>query len=96
MGRLLQGIGAAGPRILAVAMVRDQYHGNAMASIMSTAMAVFILVPIIAPALGQVVLLFAGWRTIFSVLLLLAGITLVWHVLRQPETSPPNGVCHSL
>src|SRR5215210_3717813 len=63
VGRLLQGIGAAGPRILAVAMVRDQYHGNAMASIMSTAMAVFILVPIIAPALGQFVLLFAGYLT---------------------------------
>jgi MFS transporter, DHA1 family, multidrug resistance protein len=84
VGRLLQGIGAAGPRVLAVAMVRDQYHGNAMASIMSTAMAVFILVPIIAPALGQFVLLFAGWQAIFGVLLLLAGITLVWHVLRQP------------
>jgi DHA1 family bicyclomycin/chloramphenicol resistance-like MFS transporter len=88
VGRLLQGIGAAGPRILAVAMVRDQYHGNAMASIMSTAMAVFILVPIIAPALGQLVLLFAGWQAIFGVLLLLAGITLVWHMLRQPETLP--------
>jgi DHA1 family bicyclomycin/chloramphenicol resistance-like MFS transporter len=90
VGRLLQGIGAAGPRVLAVAMVRDQYHGNAMASIMSTAMAVFILVPIIAPALGQLVLSFAGWQAIFGVLLLLSVITLAWHALRQPETLAPE------
>jgi DHA1 family bicyclomycin/chloramphenicol resistance-like MFS transporter len=59
-----------------------------MASVMSAAMAVFILVPIIAPALGQLVLSFAGWRTIFLVLLLLAIVNLTWHVLRQPETLP--------
>jgi DHA1 family bicyclomycin/chloramphenicol resistance-like MFS transporter len=89
-GRLLQGIGAAGPRILAVAMVRDQYHGNAMASIMSMAMAVFILVPIIAPAMGQLVLLFASWHAIFAMLLVLAISALTWHILRQPETLPPD------
>jgi DHA1 family bicyclomycin/chloramphenicol resistance-like MFS transporter len=89
-GRLLQGIGAAGPRILAVAMVRDQYHGNAMASIMSMAMAVFILVPIIAPAMGQLVLLFASWHAIFGMLLVIALSALTWHMLRQPETLPPD------
>lgn len=89
-GRLLQGIGAAGPRILAVAMVRDQYQGNAMASIMSMAMAVFILVPIIAPAMGQLVLLFASWHAIFAILLVLAISALMWHMLRQPETLPPD------
>jgi DHA1 family bicyclomycin/chloramphenicol resistance-like MFS transporter len=89
-GRLLQGIGAAGPRILAVAMVRDQYHGNAMASIMSMAMAVFILVPIIAPAMGQLVLLFASWHAIFGILLVIALSALTWHILRQPETLLPD------
>jgi MFS transporter, DHA1 family, multidrug resistance protein len=89
-GRLLQGIGVAGPRILAVAMVRDQYHGNAMASIMSMAMAIFILVPIIAPSLGQLILLFAPWRAIFVLLLAIAAATLAWHMLRQPETLPPE------
>src|SRR5687767_4164213 len=87
-GRLLQGIGAAGPRILAVAMVRDQYHGNAMASIMSMAMAVFILVPIIAPALGQLILLYAPWQAIFVLLLAIGGAALAWHMLRHPETLP--------
>jgi MFS transporter, DHA1 family, multidrug resistance protein len=90
LGRLLQGIGAAGPRILAVAMVRDRYQGNAMASIMSMAMAIFILVPIIAPALGQLILLFAPWQAIFVLLLAIGAAALAWHVLRQPETLPPE------
>jgi DHA1 family bicyclomycin/chloramphenicol resistance-like MFS transporter len=88
LGRMLQGIGAAGPRVLAVAMVRDQYHGNAMASIMSMAMAVFILVPVVAPALGQLILLFFPWRAVFGMLLLIAVLALAWHVVRQPETLP--------
>jgi DHA1 family bicyclomycin/chloramphenicol resistance-like MFS transporter len=90
VGRLLQGIGAAGPRILAVAMVRDLYQGNAMASIMSMAMAVFILVPIIAPGLGQLILLFAPWQAIFVLLLVLGAAALAWHVQRQHETLPPE------
>jgi DHA1 family bicyclomycin/chloramphenicol resistance-like MFS transporter len=90
VGRMFQGIGAAGPRVLAVAMVRDQYHGNAMASIMSMAMAIFILVPIVAPALGQLILLFLPWRAIFGMLLLIAILALAWHVVRQPETLPPE------
>jgi DHA1 family bicyclomycin/chloramphenicol resistance-like MFS transporter len=90
LGRMFQGIGAAGPRVLAVAMVRDQYHGNAMASIMSMAMAVFILVPVVAPALGQLILLFFSWRAVFGMLLLIAVLALAWHVVRQPETLPPE------
>jgi MFS transporter, DHA1 family, multidrug resistance protein len=89
-GRVLQGIGAAGPRILAVAMVRDQYEGNAMASIMSMAMAIFILVPIIAPAVGQAILLFAPWQAIFGLLLLIGIAAFLWHFVRQPETLPPE------
>jgi DHA1 family bicyclomycin/chloramphenicol resistance-like MFS transporter len=89
-GRVLQGLGAAGPRIIAVAMVRDQYHGRAMASIMSMAMSVFILVPIIAPSIGQLILLVAPWRTIFVLLLIIAVAALVWHWLRQPETLAPE------
>ena len=58
-GRVLQGIGAAGPRTVTVALIRDQYEGRAMARIMSFVMAVFILVPVLAPALGQGILFFA-------------------------------------
>lgn len=85
-GRFLQGLGAAGPRIVAIAVVRDQYAGRAMARIMSMVMAVFILVPALAPAVGQAILLVAHWRAIFGVLLGLALVALVWFAFRQPET----------
>jgi len=87
-GRILQGVGVAGPRIVAVAVVRDQYEGRAMAQVMSFIMAVFILVPIIAPALGQGLLQVAHWRAIFGAFLLLAIIALAWFSIRQPETLP--------
>lgn len=86
IGRFLQGIGVAGPRSVAVALVRDQYAGRAMARVMSFVMTVFILVPIIAPMLGQGILLFAHWRAIFGLYLLLALVVGGWFALRQPET----------
>ncbi|MEZ4710848.1 MAG: multidrug effflux MFS transporter [Caldilineaceae bacterium] len=88
-GRLVQGIGVAGPRSVTLALVRDQYAGRGMARIMSFVMAVFILVPVIAPTLGQGILLFAHWRAIFGLFLLLAVVMLAWFGLRQPETLPP-------
>ncbi len=87
-GRVLQGIGAAGPRTVAVALVRDQYAGRAMARIMSFVMTVFILVPIAAPMLGQGILIFAEWHVIFALFLALAVLAVVWLSLRQPETLP--------
>lgn len=85
-GRFLQGVGSAGPRIVTMAIVRDQYKGDAMARVMSLIMAVFILVPTLAPAIGQGILLVAHWRMIFVVLLLQALLALVWFGWRQPET----------
>ena len=85
-GRFLQGLGAAGPRIVAIAMVRDGYEGRAMARIMSLVMAVFVLVPALAPGVGQGILLVAHWRAIFGVLLGLALVSLIWFAFRQPET----------
>ncbi len=89
-GRFLQGLGAAGPRIVAIALVRDQYEGRAMARIMSLVMGVFILVPAVAPAMGQAILLVAHWRAIFGMLLGLALISLVWFAIRLPESLAPN------
>ena len=85
-GRFLQGLGAAGPRIVTMALVRDLYQGSSMARIMSFVMTVFILVPVFAPALGQALLLVAHWRAIFASFLLLALIAFAWFALRQPET----------
>jgi DHA1 family bicyclomycin/chloramphenicol resistance-like MFS transporter len=85
-GRILQGFGVAAPRTVIVAMVRDQYEGAAMARVMSFVMAVFILVPTIAPSIGQGVLLAGSWRLIFGFFFLFALFGLVWFALRQPET----------
>ncbi len=89
-GRVLQGVGAAGPRIVTMALIRDQYHGRAMARVMSFVTAVFILVPVVAPLLGQTILLVAHWRAIFGLYLGLALIASLWFALRQPETLPPG------
>ena len=90
VGRVLQGLGTAAPRSVVVALVRDQYGGRAMARVMSFVMAVFILVPVVAPAFGQTVLLVANWRTIFAIYLILVLILGIWFAWRQPETLPPD------
>lgn len=96
-GRLLQGAGVSAPRAVGLALVRDRYEGRAMARVMSFVMTVFILVPMIAPMMGQAILLFSGWRTIFGSFVLLAIITMVWFALRMPETlSPQNRAPFSL
>ncbi len=89
-GRVLQGLGAAGPRSVTVALVRDQYEGRAMARVMSLVMAVFIMVPALAPGIGQIILAIAHWRAIFGFMLAVAAISLVWFALRQPETLAPE------
>ena len=89
-GRLLQGAGAAGPRIVSIALIRDLYAGRAMAQIMSMVMVVFILVPALAPLLGQGMMMIGGWRAIFVMFLLLALLILVWFGLRQAETLVPK------
>lgn len=90
LGRVLQGLGAAGNRTVIMAIVRDLYEGRMMARIMSFIMAVFIMVPAMAPALGQGILFFAGWRAIFVMLLLVAVIACLWLVIRQPESLKPQ------
>lgn len=86
IGRFLQGIGAAGPRIVSVALVRDRFSGREMARIMSFVMTIFILVPVFAPAVGQLVLFVANWQQIFVLFLLLVLILVTWFWRRQPET----------
>ncbi len=86
LGRLLQGIGISSPRAVTMALVRDRYSGRAMAQVMSFVMTVFILVPVLAPAFGQAVLIFWGWRAIFLSLMLIAILTIIWFGLRMPET----------
>jgi len=87
--RFLQGIGAAGPRIASMALVRDQYSGREMARVTSFISMIFILIPAAAPALGQLIIGFAGWRGVFVAFILFSGGALVWLYARQPETLDP-------
>ena len=90
LARLLQGLGAAGPRIAWLALVRDLYAGREMARVTSFVMMIFILIPAVAPAIGQGIIALTGWRGIFLAFILFAGIGLGWLLLRQPETLPPD------
>jgi DHA1 family bicyclomycin/chloramphenicol resistance-like MFS transporter len=86
IGRLLQGLGASAPRAVTLALVRDRFGGRAMAQIMSFIITFIVLVPMIAPSLGQAILLYYSWRAIFVILILLAILTLSWFAVRIPET----------
>ena len=89
-GRFLQGLAAAGPRIAALAMVRDLYNGPKMAAIMSMTMVIFGLIPAIAPLVGQTIMLVFGWRAIFFAFAIFALGASLWLWSRQPETLPPE------
>lgn len=86
IGRILQGIGLSAPRTISIAMVRDSYSGDYMARIMSFITVVFILVPIIAPALGKFVLDHYNWQAIFYIQMIFSIIVSIWFWVRQPET----------
>lgn len=88
--RIVQGLGAAGPRVVALAIVRDLYAGRGMAKLMSFIMLVFTLVPAIAPTLGAGIIALAGWRAVFLSFVLFSGLSVLWLALRQPETLPPD------
>lgn len=88
--RLLMGLGAAGPRVVVMAIVRDSHSGTEMARLMSLVMVVFMLVPAIAPSLGALIIAAAGWRAIFAAFVVFAMVALVWFGLRQPETLAPD------
>lgn len=77
---------SAGLTVLPSAIIRDRHSGDAMARMSSTVAMVFMVAPMIAPSLGQAVLLFAGWRMIFATLAALATVIGLWIWLRLPET----------
>lgn len=88
VARAFQGVTTAAARIAAIAIVRDVASGRRMAEIMSLTTSVFMLVPILAPGLGQLILLWGPWRWVFAVLLAYGVIMLVWAWFRIPETLP--------
>ena len=88
--RVGTGIGAAALRVLAVSIVRDRYSGRTMARVMSLSFLVFLGVPILAPALGQLILTVAPWRWVFGVLAVGGTAFAIWAAIRLPETLHPE------
>ncbi len=88
--RVLQGLGAAGPRVASIALVRDLYAGPRMAQVVSFAMMVFMIMPAAAPAIGQAIMKLADWRAIFWAYCLFAAVIGSWFWVAQPETLAPS------
>ena len=86
--RVLQGIAAAGARVVPMAITRDYFKGRGMARIVSFIMMVFTLVPAVAPLLGSFIIAVAGWRGLFAVFALFALIGAAWLRARVPEPLP--------
>jgi MFS transporter, DHA1 family, multidrug resistance protein len=84
--RFVQGVAAAAVRVAMLSAVRDRYSGKAMADVMSLVFAIFLLVPIFMPAVGQLILLVGSWRLVFVVMGLIAGVVALWTLVRLPET----------
>ncbi|MET0143754.1 MAG: multidrug effflux MFS transporter [Ilumatobacteraceae bacterium] len=85
--RVVWGVGAAAPRSIAMAMIRDTFSGNLMARTMSHVMSVFVLVPAFAPGMGSIVLVVLPWRAVFGIPLVAAAVVVLW-LRRMPETLP--------
>jgi len=92
LGRILQGIGLSAPRTVCIAIVRDLFSGDYMARIMSFVTVVFLLVPIVAPALGKVILDAFNWKAIFLIQIVIAILVMIWFWKRQKETLTPDKV----
>jgi DHA1 family bicyclomycin/chloramphenicol resistance-like MFS transporter len=88
--RFIQGVGAASTRVIAVSVVRDRFGGRAMAEVMSLIFMTFMIIPIIAPSLGQLMMMFASWHHIFILMAVIAAAVLFWTWLRLPETLHPQ------
>ncbi len=88
IARLFQGLGASGPRVVSVAIIRDLFAGREMARILSIVMIIFTLAPAFAPAMGVVIIALSGWRAIFMAFVVFSVVSAVWLMLRLPETHP--------
>jgi DHA1 family bicyclomycin/chloramphenicol resistance-like MFS transporter len=88
--RVLQGVTTAAGRVVGVAVVRDIYAGRRMAEVMSLAMTVFMIAPILAPGLGQLFLTVGEWRGLFALLSFFGVVMIAWVAIRLPETLAPE------
>ncbi|MEO0501072.1 MAG: multidrug effflux MFS transporter [Pseudomonadota bacterium] len=90
ISRFFQGVAASGVRVVAVSVVRDLFAGRGMARIMSLVMTIFMVVPILAPSIGQGILMMGTWPWTFGVLAAAGVVMFAWVWFRLPETLPPE------
>ncbi|WGD34298.1 multidrug effflux MFS transporter [Olleya sp. YS] len=90
IGRILQGVGLSSPRTISLAMIRDSYSGDFMAKVISIVVMFFILVPIVAPTVGQTLLQLFNWQAIFTFNVIIGLGIIIWFWRRQPETLPKS------
>ena len=90
--RATQGFFAAGIIALPPAIIRDRVAGDRMARMMSVIFVIFLMVPAVAPTIGEVILQFGSWRAIFGVMAVLGVTMAAWVHLRLPESLPPDNV----
>jgi len=88
--RFLQAAGSGGLAVLPMAIIRDRFEGDRMARLQSLIFVIFMVVPMLAPSLGQAVLAVAGWRWIFALIAVFGVMVSVWVYLRLPETLHPE------
>jgi DHA1 family bicyclomycin/chloramphenicol resistance-like MFS transporter len=88
--RFVQGLGAAATRVIAVSLVRDVYGGRAMAEVMSLVFMVFMVIPVVAPGIGQFIMLFSEWPMIFVFIGVVSLAFTIWTWIRLPETLPES------
>jgi len=88
--RFIQGVGAASTRVVAQSVVRDRFEGRVMAEVMSLIFMTFMIVPVIAPAIGQLIMFSGHWQAIFMFMAVLAAIIQIWGFLRMAETLKPE------
>ncbi|RUM98102.1 Bcr/CflA family efflux MFS transporter [Pseudaminobacter arsenicus] len=87
--RFIHGIGSAATRVITVSIIRDVFGGRQMAEVMSLVMMIFMIVPVIAPATGQVIMLFGDWHLIFVFMAIMGLAITLWMRMRLPETLDP-------
>jgi MFS transporter, DHA1 family, multidrug resistance protein len=90
--RFIHGVASASAGVVSVAVVRDRMVGDQMARMISTIFMIFMIVPVVAPAIGQAILTFGSWRTIFLLLAILGLVMAAWVWWRLPETLDPEHV----
>ena len=88
--RLLQGIAAGSCTVMAFAIIRDLFDGDAGRVKRSYVIVVFSLAPLLAPSLGAAVLAWAGWRPVYWVLCVAGTVLLISVSLCVPESLRPG------